>query len=669
MTTGSRLGLRGVVRLFSGMAVMSVVACSAGDDPGSAKQAVKPSTDTGTGTDGGDGGGGGGDGGDGGDGGAGPLCPTEQSGTLNTFIGMAVGLEIDQAGSEFGPNANLFVGNDPADDSASYQKPTVSGASGYIDWQTLGSSSSYTLSNHRILDIFPGNGEKDPSSFPGNSSCVGAANNPSKDELLYVGAANNNSFLYLNVLRASNLGDMGYTWLFTKEKPVCANKNGCSSWLEYTLTPGDVLLFGHFGTDGTQALAAYKYGKATVSLEVPATDAINWGPDLGLWTFQANAVEAVAINTDKTRGGAWGTAGLKNPLDGNLNYEDHVFAEGAVKTSVFVGEGGSVCGKSFWATVISKSSGTTAGGADVKDLIGPTKMNFGAVVGTADAVPNCNGTANLTASATDGGTPPAPISEKCTWYEVISGVKTAIPGLTPDQCDINNVPFSNGSHNLSVTITDTGNSGCSTTVDNIMVSTWGTPTITPSMTPNCSLEIEYSATTGSTSTGTVSVQWTFDNGVTKPAVGASGKITGLTAGTLYTGTAEVTDVRPDGQGGTITCKASNTASATPYSPIVPSLTPAAASLTCTSSPAISTDAVTFKASATGGKPPYTFTWTGCTVQADTSECIVDPADSTLCSTQAVSVKVDDSSALCAESGPLNRNYKKETIVTVSTPAP
>lgn len=660
MTTGSRQGLRGVVRLFSGLAALSIAACSAGDEAGAAKQAVKPGTDTGTSEETGT------DGGDGGDGGAGPLCPTEQSGTLNTFIGMAVGLEIDQSGSEFGPNANLYVGNDPADGSASYQKPTVASATGYIDWQTLGTNPAYTLSNHRILDVFPGNGEKDPSSFPGNSSCVGPANNPSKDELLYVGAANNNSFLYLNVLRASNLGDMGYTWLFTKEKPVCANKNGCSSWLEYTLSPGDVLLFGHFGTDGTQALRAFTFAPATVQTAVAATDAINWGPDKGLWTFQANAVEAVAINTDKTAAGIWGTAGLKNPLDGNTNIEDHVFAEGAVKTEVFVGQGGSVCGKSFWATVISKSSGTTAGGADVKDLIGPTKMNFGAVVGTANAVPNCDGTVNLTASATDGGSPPAPIAEKCTWYEEVSGVKTPIPGLTPDACDINNVALSNGSHNLSVTITESGGSGCSTTVENILVSTQGTPTIAPSMTANCSLEIDYSATTGSTS-GTVSVQWTFDNGVATPAVGSTGKLTGLTGGTLYTGTAEVTDVRPDGKGGTITCKASNTASATPYGAIVPTLTPAAAALTCTSTPAVSTDAVTFKASATGGLPPYTFTWTGCTVQADTSECVVDPADATLCSTQAVSVKVDDSSALCAETAALNRNYKKETIITVSTP--
>src|SRR5207237_7594853 len=85
---------------------------------------------------------------------------------LNTFINASI--EIDQFGSGAQPDdANLFTGPDPADGTASVQKPT-GGPANFIDWNDLGND----LANHRILDAYSG---KDPTAFPGSNECVGPA--------------------------------------------------------------------------------------------------------------------------------------------------------------------------------------------------------------------------------------------------------------------------------------------------------------------------------------------------------------------------------------------------------------------------------------------------------------------------------------------------------------
>jgi len=430
------------MNVLMGIVAMLGIACSSkGEDIGSQRQAAgKPVPDTG---------------GDGADGGT-LACLGESSGALNTFIGATVGIQIDQIGSGFGPNADLFSDFDHADNSPSgpINKPTFSGATVYKDWDDYGGAS---IGNHRILDVYSG---KDATSFPGNDSCTGPANNPPKDELVYVGAANNNDFLYLNVLRASSLGDMGYTWLFTREKPTCGvggNNDSCPTWMRFKISAGDVLIFGHFRTGTTKLLNVFTPKLPAPVLPVDATNAIDWGSGAGLWTEDLTAAAAVAVNEDVTGPGSWGIAGVKSPDSGNL--EDHIFAEGAVGTGVF-GGGGSVCGKQFWVTVISKSSGNTASGADVKDYIGPKRVNFGSIVASATADSNCDGTANLKASATDGADPPVALSVTCKWYDVASDGSKA---LISSACNPTSVPLTPGTHNLSVTLTS--DTGCTETKD------------------------------------------------------------------------------------------------------------------------------------------------------------------------------------------------------------
>lgn len=640
----------------SGLAIVAGVGCGAnGDDVAEVQSAAKPGSDASAG-DTADG-----DAADGetSGGGGGLLCASSDTSSVNTFIEGNKALQIDLAPdneTSFG-NANLVVGGD-SDGSASYDLPSVAGAvTPYIDWSTLAADST-TLARHRLLDIFSA---KDPSAFPGNSSCVGAANNPAKDELLYAGAANNNAFLYLNVLRASNLGDMGYTWLFTKEKPSCeAGGNNCDNWLRYTLSPGDVLVFGHFRTDGTKLLLPYRYAGSTPTT-VDATAAIDWGAAAGLWTPSSAAAYA-AVNTDESAPGGWGLAGLKNVVANGTAIEDHVFAEGAISTDVF-GAGG-VCGRSFWTSVISKSSGNTSSGADVKDLIGPKRLNFGSLTGAATVTPKCDGTVDLSASGKDANG--NALTTTCVWKEGSTVISS--------KC-VENVALT-GAHTLSVTITDTSNAACAQTVDGLAVEAHAAPTVTPSMTATCSLQIDYDASTSNTygAAGDVTVGWSFDHGIGARS-GAKGSLTSLTAGTTYGGTVTVTDERPDGQGGTITCTASQTASATPQGPIVPSLNVAPASLSCSSSPKVQSSAntVTFTASGSGGVPPYTYTWTGCSAKGGTTDttCEVD-GDAALCSTQSVSVIISDASGSgsapkCAATSSLSGRYSEVKTITATVP--
>ncbi len=640
----SMIGLRATACLLGGFATMGVAACSSGqDETNESSLAVK--SDSGAADSGGGGS----------DGGTSLACADPDAGAavVNTFIGMKTGLQIDTTSSaEFG-NANLVPGAD-IDNSVSgaINLPLVEGATTpYLDWKDLAGS----IDSHRLTDIFDG---KDPSAFPGNSSCIGAANNPGKDELLYVGAANNNSFLYLNVLRASSLGDMGYTWIFTQDKPICGAQGNCDNWLSYSLKKGDVLVFGHFRTGTAKLLTAYTFNhdKYPNGLTLDATDAINWdqspsGPMY--WVADDAYTYPVAVNTDATDPGGWGTAGLKSLADvsGSPALESHVFAEGAIPTAVFVGQGGNVCGTSYWASVISKSSGNAPAGADVKDLIGPRKLSFGSLTGTASATPTCFGTVTLTASGKDAGG--NAVASTCVWKEGETTISTECSPAAP-------LAMSAGSHTLSVTITEASGSGCSDTKTGITVNVYPAPSVIGIMTPTCTNSIDYTAS--GTTYGTPTYSWEFDHGIGVKS-GASGTLTGLTGGALYAGTAKVVDVRLTGTGAdTIVCEATDPKSATPLGPIVPKLEVSPASKTCP----MSDDSVMFTASATGGQGAYSYDWTGCTSNPTIDTCMVS-ASALLCATQTVSVKIDDQSPLCAKTGPLTGSYGKVTTITASVP--
>jgi len=165
---------------------------------------------------------------------------------LNTFISTSI--EIDQLGSGVSPDdANLFTGPDPADGTASVQKP-VGGPAPFIDWDDLGGD----LANHKLSDATTG---KDPTSFPQSNECVGSSQVLSKMDLTYVGVANNSTFAYFAVQRANNNGDAGYYWLFTRKAPhLNQGQAPCKADQQRLLydisgpgggASGDVLLGGH----------------------------------------------------------------------------------------------------------------------------------------------------------------------------------------------------------------------------------------------------------------------------------------------------------------------------------------------------------------------------------------------------------------------------------------
>lgn len=618
---------------------------------------------------------------------AGPMCPGQNGGLINTFLGASDYLEVDYnenaQATAVGANANLVTGLDPATSpgSASFQLPAAvtSSTPNFIDWQNL----SGKFAQHRLFDSFPR--VKDPSAFPGNSSCVGAANNPPKDEILSAGIANNNDFVYLNVLRASALGDMGYMWLFTKDKPACSVNGRCDNWLRYHIQSGDVLVFGHFRTDGAKLLRVFT-AKSGTDTTIDAQEAINC--DNTIWQEDTSNANLVAVNTDFTKAGAWGRnadlsadidlASPKVGADGTLAFDDHVFAEAAVRTSTFGTNG--VCGQTFWASVISKSSGNSCDTADVKDLIGPRQVNFGSVAVQAHVKANCNGTVDLqaTVKGTSG-------TVSCKWYDGDPTVESNKFFESPTCDAIVGVPLPEGTHSISVKASEgvDGGSGCVSTSTPVSIQTHPAPTVTCSLTPTCTAtnNLSYSAT--ATGQGTLSYAWTLTNNGASISVspsapsGASGTRTVSPVGAAieYTASVEVTDGRA--------CKATcQPVKATPLAPISAQLqNPLPTDRMCVSPYASFVDDVTFAAtSVQGGDGAYSFTWSvqnctdpanastcsasSCSSNPTTSQCKIDPTDSDTCVFKKIGVTVDDGSTLCSSVTLGPRTYHKTTKIDV-----
>src|SRR5262249_39856456 len=206
--------------------------------------------------------------------------------TLNLFISDSI--QIDQAGSALtAEDANLFVGNDPADGSPSFDKPP-GGPGNYIDWNDLGGS----ISDHVVYDWdYSATKGKDPTAFPQSNECVAAAQVLSKMDLTYVAAASNTKFAYFAVQRSDNSGDAGYYWVISKLSPrlVAGPAGPCSAGqqqLLYDLSVGDVLLGGHFQPSATTP--ALRVWKAVANRTgVTAIDALNFN-DATLWAEQSN---------------------------------------------------------------------------------------------------------------------------------------------------------------------------------------------------------------------------------------------------------------------------------------------------------------------------------------------------------------------------------------------
>lgn len=371
--------------------------------------------------------------------------------TLNTFINDS--LEVDQVtpGGLQPQDANLFVGNDPADGTSSTQAPP-GGPGAWIDWNDLGGD----LTNHRLLDEDLASG-KDPTSFPQSNECVNSSQVLSKMDLRYVAAANNNKYAYFGVLRANNNGDAGYYWLFTKKAPSqTAGEAPCSSGqkrLKYDISVGDVLLAGHFKPNGSPLLRVFKANSSELGVTaVAAVDFTN-----ARWTENATALAAVAVNTTPTAPGAFGTAGVIAQTNGKLDPE--VFAEAAVDLALFTG-GASNCGAQYHGSVITRSSGSGGTSPDLKDLAGPAVFNFGSAKATATLTGGCASALGYGVVATGAdGTPLQ--NPTCTWtFDNGAQASTACAGT---------LSVAPGVHSGAVTVTDPV-SGCSAASDAASVS-------------------------------------------------------------------------------------------------------------------------------------------------------------------------------------------------------
>lgn len=363
--------------------------------------------------------------------------------TLNTYI--TDSLEVDQLGSGLSPqDANLFTGPDPADGTASAQKPT-GGSGAWIDWHNLGGD----LANHQLLDVDLPSG-KDPTSFPQSNECVNSSQVLSKMDLRYVAAANNNAYAYFGVLRSNNNGDAGYYWLFTKKSPsMVAGESPCNSQqkrLKYDISVGDVLLAGHFHPNGSPLLRVFTANQAQDG--VTAVAAVDF--TAALWTEANSAVAAVAVNTTPTAPGALGSAGVVAQTGGNLDPE--TFAEAAVDLSVFTG-GANNCGATYYGSVITRSSGAGGTSPDLKDLAGPALFNFGSVTATATLTGGC--TNSLAYSAAAVGMDGQPLQNPtCAWvFDNGAAASASCSGV---------LSVAPGTHSAVVTVTD-GSSSCTST--------------------------------------------------------------------------------------------------------------------------------------------------------------------------------------------------------------
>jgi hypothetical protein len=557
--------------------------------------------------------------------------------TLNTFI--ANSLEIDQLGTGLSPaDANLFLGADPADGTASAQKPT-GGPATFIDWNDL----SGNVANHRLQDLSLPSG-KDPSSFPHSNECVGTSNVLSKMDLTYVAAANNNKYAYFAVQRSNNNGDAGYYWLFTKLPPqMISGQSPCGtgeSRLLYDISVGDVLLGGHFKPNGTPLLRVFKATQN--SSGVTAVSAINF--QSALWLEDPNGVAAAAVNTTITSPDSLGTDGVLALSGGNLGPE--IFAEAAVPVSIFTG--GNNCGAVFFGSVITRSSGSGGTSPDLKDLAGPAIFNFGDISATAEIRPTCTLDVEFEVTGATGSDGTPIVNPTCEWTFDDGTTATGCSGITA---------LTAGSRTGTVKVTDSAN-GCTDTVTTAPITVCSPLSLEADLVGTCEGTFTFSAVPAG-GCGGVTYSWLFPGGgIVTPSssTDASGTATVDTGGATYSGTVTATDTRTDG----LICTAAASDDTVVYMPIQVSLALAAAAQVC---PAMTDDSAQYQAVVTGGTGNYTLGWNGASCSG--FACVINPADNAFCYSQSLSVTASDDSGLCPAATSETESYSKLTVVNVS----
>lgn len=348
-------------------------------------------------------------------------------------------------------DANLYVGPDPTDSTASVQSPPC-GTPGcvpiFVDWADLPRSRD-------INDTFTG---KDPSAFPGSTSCVNQANNPSKQELTSAGIASNLEYGYLALTRKEANGDSSYFWVITRTSPslipgpvsyldlggatrTCAVGD---QLLTFNLQIGDFLLVGDFEpSSGANVMRVFQVIKAR-----PATDARSATDFAALVTagvyteLLGNQVRAAINTTNTSTAGFGGATGVFGP---------GIFAEAAVPMALLSGNS-SACGASFYATAISKPS--TSATSDMKDLIGPVTASLGVVTPTVTFAATCDNSARYAVTAVGPGGPTL-TAMSCAWT-----FRDGAGAVTANRSDCSGyLTLPAGTATASVVVTDL-ESGC-----------------------------------------------------------------------------------------------------------------------------------------------------------------------------------------------------------------
>lgn len=309
-------------------------------------------------------------------------------------------------------DANLYVGPDPADQSPSQQRPACVGAgctTTFIDWAD-------TPRARDVLDTFSG---ADPSAFPSSSACIGAANNPPKQELTAAALASNRDYGYLALARQQANGNSAYFWTLNKIAPTSVagpvdyldlagalkSCKALTSLLRFDLSVGDVLLVGEFEPSaGATIMRVFRVKTARAATDARSVTDFDALTTAGVYEELTASGVAAAINTTVTTAGGFG--GTTGTLSAAL------FSEVAVPMTVLAP--GGACGRSVYATAISKTS--TSASSDLKDLIGPLAANLGVVTPSVTFAPTCDSSARyaVTATAPDGA-PLSPASMTCTW--------------------------------------------------------------------------------------------------------------------------------------------------------------------------------------------------------------------------------------------------------------
>lgn len=383
--------------------------------------------------------------------------------TLNTFITDC--LEIDATGTGFG-DANMVVGADidgVVDESIELPACT---AGDFIDWESLLGD----IDNHRVFDLEVGG--EDHTAFPRSNECVDEAGVLSKMDLTFGVVANNFEHVYLGLQRSATNGDAGYYWLFTRKPPThelgagpCDDDEGrlmydISGPDVATGATGDVLVRGTFQGGGGTIFTVYQ-ATAAANAEgfVTAVDAVNflnprWAVPAGLPPLVA------AVNTTRTEA-ALGSDGVKT-LDrlGGLPATGS-FAEGAVPIEVFTG--GAPCGASFFASVITRSSGSGGTSPDLKDLLGPFAVNFGALSAQATVDTDCDLSALFNVINVTGPDGSPVMTNDCDWTFDEDATST----VNDDCTDVDFLFDEAGAHTADVVVNALG---CSVTIEDIPVS-------------------------------------------------------------------------------------------------------------------------------------------------------------------------------------------------------